>query len=274
MDEARFELSVEGGIERVVCRPEVGGHRTPILFLHGMWHGAWCWRGWQELFAAKGWGSTALSLPGHGASPRIKSVRFSTLQDYLAVLRAEVARFPTPPILIGHSMGGALAQWYLAKVADDLPAVVMVASWTSHSTYAVGTNLHLKRDPWGFITMGLTWSATPLVRSPKWAASLLITESALISPEALHAKLCEESYLVLNQHNPPAWRPGRNVVTPMLWAAGEMDAVISLEGARRSAEFYGADFLGVPVAGHNLMMEASQADTLAKIEAWLSAKTL
>jgi len=274
MGEARFETSVGGGIERVLCRPETPTHRTPILFLHGMWHGAWCWRGWQELFAAKGWASTAISLPGHGGSPKTKSVRFSTMQDYLAVLEAEIARYPTPPILIGHSMGGALAQWRLAKVADDLPAVVAIASWTSHSTYADGTLLHLKRDPWGFMAMGFTWSSTPLVRSPKWAASLLITEGALISPEELHAKLCEESYLVLSQHNPPAWRPKKNVATPMLWVAGEKDAVISLRGARRSAEFYGADFLAVPNAGHNLMMESGQAETAAKIEAWLSAKNL
>jgi alpha-beta hydrolase superfamily lysophospholipase len=225
-------------------------------------------------FAAKGWESAAISLPGHGASPKTKSVRFSTMQDYLAVLKAEITRYGAPPILIGHSMGGALAQWYLAKVADDLPAVATVASWTSHSTYADGTFLHLKRDPWGFMAMGFTWSSTPLVRSPKWVASLLITEGALITPEQLHAKLCEESYLVLSQHNPPAWRPKKGVVTPMLWVAAEKDAVISLKGARQSAEFYGADFLGVPNAGHNLMMEAGEAETAAKIEAWLSAKGL
>jgi pimeloyl-ACP methyl ester carboxylesterase len=60
----------------------------------------------------------------------------------------------------------------------------------------------------------------------------------------------------------------------MLWVAGEKDAVISLKGARRSAEFYGADFLSIPNAGHDLMMESGQAETAAKIEVWLSAKGL
>ncbi len=272
MPEPHFETMALDGIERVICRPATQTHPTPILFQHGMWHAAWCWRDWQMALAERGWKSHAISLPGHGGSERRKSVRFSTMQDYVAVLRTEVGRFETPPILIGHSMGGALVQWYLKKVADDLPAVVLLGSWTSHSTYADGTLPHLKRGPWGFLRMGATLSSTPLVRSPKWAASLLITEGAEITPEELHANLVEESALVLSQHNPPLWRPKADVKTPMLWVAGEKDAVLTLKGARRSARFYGAEFRSIPEAGHNLMMEQNNVQTLEGIETWLSQK--
>ena len=111
------------GIERITYTPRDKRHDTPILMQHGMWHGAWCWAEWQGLLAQQGWESHAISLPGHGASPAQKSVRFSTMGDYLKVLKQEVDRLPHKPILMGHSMGGALAQWYLKKVADDLPAV-------------------------------------------------------------------------------------------------------------------------------------------------------
>lgn len=268
----RQPQSGAGGIERIVVRPEKALHATPILFLHGMWHGAWCWRDWQEILADKGWESHAISLPGHGASPARKSVRFSTMQDYLTVLKAEVERFERPPIVIGHSMGGALVQWHLKKVADDFPAVVLVGSWTAHSTMADGTLGHLKRDPWGFLRMGFTMSSMPLVRSPKWTASLLITEGATLSPAELHGRLCAESGVVLSQHNPPLWSPKRDVASPMLWIAGERDAVITLEGSRRSAAFYGADFLPVAAAGHNLMMEKSYVETANAIDVWLSAR--
>lgn len=43
--------------------------------------------------------------------------------------------------------------------------------------------------------------------------------------------------------------------------------MISLQGAKRSAAFYGAEFLALSNAGHNLMMEANQAETTTKIEA-------
>jgi pimeloyl-ACP methyl ester carboxylesterase len=270
MDEVRFDTTIQNGIERVDCLPVSPSNRPPILFLHGMWHGAWCWREWQALFAGWGWESRSISLPGHGASPPRKSVRFNTMQDYLAVLDEAIADFDAPPILVGHSMGGALAQWRLKRSAPDPPAVVFLASWTSHSTFADGTSLHLRRDPWGFLAMGFTWSTRPLIRSPKRAASMLITEGAVISPEDLHARLCDESYLVLSQHNPPQWSPKREVISPMLWVAGEKDAVVSLKGARKSAAYYGADLMIAPNAGHNLMMEANNVDTARRIEAWLS----
>ena len=259
------------GIERITYTPRDKRHDTPILMQHGMWHGAWCWAEWQGLLAQQGWESHAISLPGHGASPSQKSVRFSTMGDYLKVLKQEVDRLPRKPILMGHSMGGALAQWYLKKVADDLPAVVLVASWTAHSTMGDGALLHLKRDPLGFMLVGLTLSTHPFIRSAERAASMLITEGALHTPEELHEKLCEESALVLNQHNPPLWRPLRSPKTPILWLGAERDAVISQNGARKSAAFYGADFQLIENAGHNLMMEKNYAETAQEIERWLTA---
>lgn len=271
---ATTSLANDAALERVVVRPAKPVHQTPILFVHGMWHAAWCWREWQDLLAAVGWESHAISLPGHGASPTAKPVRSCTMDDYLAALAREVGAFERPPILIGHSMGGALVQWYLKKVADDLPAVVLLASWTAHSTVADGTLGHLRRDPIGFLQMGFTGSPMPLVRSPKWAASLLITEGARLSPEALHARLGEESGKVLGEHNPPRWTPKPNVASPMLWIAAERDAVITLEGARKSAAFYGAELMVVPDSGHDLMLEHSATETARAVDRWLSGRGL
>ena len=114
----------------------------------------------------------------------------------------------------------------------------------------------------------------PLVRSPKWAASLLISDGATLSPEALHARLGEVSGLVLAQYNPPKWKPKPDPATPMLWVTGERDAVITLKGSRRSAAYYGADFHVVPGAAHNLMMEKSNPETAAYIDRWLTARVL
>src|SRR5262245_60882064 len=70
--------TIEGGIERVVYRPDQPRFSTPILMQHGMWHGAWCWRYWQELLAEWGWESHAFSLPGHAGSPVQRPIRWCT----------------------------------------------------------------------------------------------------------------------------------------------------------------------------------------------------
>lgn len=260
--------TVEDGVERISYTPRQRKHVTPILMQHGMWHGAWTWQWWQPLFAAWGWESIAVSLPGHGASPAQRKIELCTLDYYLGFLKAEVDRLGQPPVLMGHSMGGALTQWYL-KYCGDLPAAVLVAPWVSHSTMLDGGLRLMSSDPLMLPLTSLAWSATPWVRSPERAARLLITPGAVISPEELFDRLGPESNLVVMQHNPPFWTPPDDVRTPLLWVTGEKDATISVAGAKRSAEFYQAEHIIVPEAGHNLMMEARYRETARSIVEWL-----
>ena len=242
---------------------------------HGMWHGAWCWQHWQELFAQWGWESHAISLPGHAGSPAQRPVYFCTLDYYLRFLKAEIERLPRKPVLIGHSMGGALTQWYLKYVADDLPAAVLVAPWDVRGNFADGGILRwLRLDPLGVLLVSLSGSTWPYIRTPKHAARKLISAQAIYSPEELHTRLGPESAWVMMQHNPPFWHPAKQVSTPLLWLAGEIDAVIAVEAERRSAACYQADFVVVPQAAHNLMMEHNYRETAETIHRWLNNRSI
>jgi pimeloyl-ACP methyl ester carboxylesterase len=272
-DRGAFSIthSVEDGIERIVYTPKKHTHETPILMAHGMWHGAWCWQAWQEYLAGQGWESIAYSLPGHGKSPAQKPITFCTLSYYLAFLRDEINRLPPrKPVLMGHSMGGALSQWYLRHVNDDLPAVVLVAPWVSHSVFADCALPVGKLDPIGCLLTFVTWNTASWVRSPKTAASKLIKTGALLSPEELHKRLGPESALILFQHNPPFWKPADNVRSPMLFLAGEQDTLVPLASLERSAAHYKADFMTICKSGHNLMMEKSRLETAGAIDHWLT----
>ena len=264
--------TVEDGIERIVYTPRHRKHLTPILMQHGMFHGAWTWRWWQPLFAEWGWESVAVSLPGHGASPTQRQIELCTLDYYLGFLKVEVDRLAQPPVLMGHSMGGALTQWYL-KYCGDLPAAVLVAPWLSHSAMLDAPKVMLN-DPLLLPLCSLAWSAAPWVRNPRRAANLFITDDALITPEELYDRLGPESQMVVFQHNPPFWTPADDVRTPLLWITGEKDAVISVPQATRSAAFYQAEHIIVPGAGHNLMMEASYWETARSIVEWLESLEL
>jgi pimeloyl-ACP methyl ester carboxylesterase len=261
--------AVEDGIERIVYTPKQRRFETPLLFQHGMWHGAWCWQPWQELFAGWGWESIAVSLPGHAGSPEQRPIRLCTLDYYLGFLKAEIDRLPLRPVLVGHSMGGALAQWYFRYVGQALPAAVLVAPWVSHNAARDALWLFMKADPLGMLLVAGDWSTSPYVRSPAVAARLLLGKNAAVTPEWLHARLGPESGMITFQHNPPYWRPAEQVNTPILWIAAGEDAVITVDGARRSAAHYGACFLVVPGAGHNLMMEHNQAEVARRAHNWL-----
>jgi len=262
--------TITGGIERIVYTPHTRRFETPIVMQHGMWHGAWCWQGWQALLAEWGWESHAHSLPGHAGSPPQRPIRWCTLGYYAKFLKAEVERMPRKPVLMGHSMGGALAQWIL-KERDDLPAVVLVAPWQSHSMM-VPILRTIGRDPAGFARCSLNLTTTPLVRNPFRAAQMFISEGATLSPQQLHERLGPESLWVLLQYNPPLWRPARQIKTPLLWLAGEADTLIAETAEAKSARHYGAAYEVVPEAGHNVMMEKSWRETAVLIHNWLEER--
>jgi pimeloyl-ACP methyl ester carboxylesterase len=265
---------VEDGIERVTYTPKNRKYETPILMLHGMWHGAWCWENWQETLAKQGWETISFSQPGHAKSTLQRPIFLCTLDYYLSFIRDEIERLPKKPILMGHSMGGALTQWSLKYLGDNFPATVLVAPWVAKNPIKDGGRLFIKLDPMIFPLTMLQLNASSWVRSPELAAKLLITEGAIYSPEALHAKLGNESVLITFQHTPLAWRPPENVQTPMLILAGEKDAVVTVKGLQDSAEHYGAEFHLVPNSGHNLMMEATEAETIEKINHWLEEQAI
>jgi pimeloyl-ACP methyl ester carboxylesterase len=68
--------------------------RTPILFIHGAFGGAWIW---TELFmrhaAKRGRRSAALSVRGHGRSGGRDLLRSATLTDYAKDLRRALTEF-------------------------------------------------------------------------------------------------------------------------------------------------------------------------------------
>ena len=103
-----------------------GGRPAPLVFVHGAWHGAWCWdehlMGW---FAERGYDCHAVSLRGHGSSDNDRSLRATRLDHYVADLASVVDGLDAAPVLVGHSMGGLVVQRYLE--GRDLPGAVLMA---------------------------------------------------------------------------------------------------------------------------------------------------
>ncbi|MFE4974788.1 alpha/beta hydrolase [Kitasatospora sp. NPDC056651] len=104
--------------------------QTPVVLIHGAWFHRSSWEGWAERFTAHGY---AVCVPGWpGEAPSAEQVRRDPgpLRDLgLAALTAHyetvVRSFDDPPVLIGHSAGGLIAQHLLG--ADLGRAAVALA---------------------------------------------------------------------------------------------------------------------------------------------------
>ncbi len=76
----------------------------PIVFVHGAWHGAWCWSALQAELDRRGIASYAIDLPGHGSS----ALPLGDLLADAALVATSIAALDRDVVLVGHSYGGAV----------------------------------------------------------------------------------------------------------------------------------------------------------------------
>ncbi|RIA95871.1 Alpha/Beta hydrolase protein [Glomus cerebriforme] len=105
----------------------------PLLFVHGLYHAAWCWENFLGWFASRGFDCFAVSLRGHGNSTKIESKDSSwTLEQYAEDVSSVVtylyANTLSKPIIIGHAMGGAICQKYLESSFERITSCVLLCS--------------------------------------------------------------------------------------------------------------------------------------------------
>jgi 3-oxoadipate enol-lactonase len=87
---------------------------TPLLFLHGVGGGHHAWEAQLPYFSSLGYPSHAWDQPGYGHSPMIEPYDLEHVSASLARLIESVGE-GEPVVLIGHSMGGLIAQEMYAR---------------------------------------------------------------------------------------------------------------------------------------------------------------
>jgi pimeloyl-ACP methyl ester carboxylesterase len=103
--------------------------KPPILFLHGSFHGAWCWQEhYLPYFVEKGHPCVAFSWRGTGGTPAGEGVtKVKIVEDHCEDLQALLDALPSIlgddddenrllPIVVSHSMGGIIVMKYLDEI--------------------------------------------------------------------------------------------------------------------------------------------------------------
>jgi non-heme chloroperoxidase len=108
-------LRIERWGFRFLRLKQKGGNKVKrtLFMIHGMFCGAWCWEKYKAFFEDKGYECITTTLRYHDLGfnelpdPRLGT---TSLLDYAKDLEDEIRQLPTTPIIVGHSMGGLLAQ--------------------------------------------------------------------------------------------------------------------------------------------------------------------
>ncbi|MCX2928665.1 alpha/beta hydrolase [Mycobacterium sp. CVI_P3] len=242
---------------------------TPLLFVHGAFHGAWCWDDhFLDYFAARGYHALALNLRGHGGSPSPVPINACGVFDYVQDVNAVAASLPVSPVVIGHSMGGFVVQKYLA--AHHAPAGVLVASapprgiapatvrvagrhWrTSLRTRSFRRPLDFFAAP-GVSRATFYHSATP--------EEIVAACTSRLGPESVRVLYRDLLYRHLA-------RPKR-VTTPMLVLGAELDGFFTPREVAATAKAYRTEPVMFPGMGHNMMLERGWEAVAERIDSWL-----
>lgn len=242
-------------ISREPASPVEG--RPPLLFVHGLGHGAWCWdEHWLPEAAAQGWSAHAVSLRGHGGSAGHEDIRRWTFRDYAHDVLQAIIDLPAPPILVGHSMGALIVQRVLERYPAARGAVMVAPAGTPRQGIETGLRLSARKPGKGLRFL----AAQPITLDPD---DLFGDRMDPAEARRHAARQGPESPLAQFQIVLP--RRPRVATCPVLVLGGGDDRLISTWEVARTARHYGTRAHLFRGMGHDLMLDVGWRAPLQRL---------
>lgn len=248
--------------------------RIPVVMIHGAFCGGWVFDGWRDVFEARGFEVHTPTLRYHdrGQNPP-RELGSTDIRDYAADIGEQVASLDSAPILIGHSMGGLIAQMVAAK--QEVRAAVLLA--TSAPWGVLPSTPFEIASSQALYLAGEFWKKR--LRPTQWIAAANALD--LLPPEerdAVFERFVPESGLATFEVMQWAMDfaratrvDPRDVTCPILCIVGARDRVNPPATVRRVAGRYGgrAQFEELPDHSHWLVGEPGWENVAARAISWL-----
>jgi len=258
-----------GRLEVISRRASTPARKPPLLFVHGAFAGAWCWDEYfLSWFAERGYDAHAMSLRGHGGSVGRDVLNDSSIADYVEDVRSVIADLPSPPVLIGHSMGGFIVQKLLEREAPT--GAVLMASVPPRGLAGPGLSLAVWNPAAAFSlgsiqSMGQAWAAPDVMQETLFSSAVGTAQAfgylARMGPESTRA--------MLDMYGGDLPDPGRRADCPILVVGAAEDALIPSAFVRATARSYDAPHHVFDDIGHLMMLDAGWEAVAEHLHEWL-----
>ncbi|MCP5432326.1 MAG: alpha/beta fold hydrolase [Alphaproteobacteria bacterium] len=250
--------------------------KPPVLMIHGAFVGGWSFERLADHFAARGHEVHAPDLRHHDLGPRGKppaALGTTGVRDYVDDLKAIAARLSGPPILVGHSMGGLLAQ----ILAAEIPAAAAIllapsAPWgvlpSTQFEIAQAQGLYMAGNFWTMPLKPRFWiaAAHALDRMPEAERHAIfarfVPESGRAMFEILHWAMDTSHATMVH---------ARDIECPILVLVGTEDRINHPRTVKRVAQRYGrrASYREFPGMSHWLIAEPGVEIVAHTMTSWL-----
>jgi pimeloyl-ACP methyl ester carboxylesterase len=253
-------------------KPQGPDGPAPVIFVHGAFCGGWAFEHFRTPFETAGHTCLTPDLRGHG--PERRAAAGVSMADYAADIAVLAAEQATPPILIGHSMGGLVAQ--MAACRAPVRALILLAP--SPPWGIAGGSLEEAASALSLYALGPFWLQAV---EPDYAAARLYSFDRMEreARKAAFDRMVPESgramWETLNWWLDPfmTTRVGK-IAAPALAIAGGRDLIHPAFTVRQTAERIGAEVTEFAHMSHWLLAEPGWEavaqtclDWLARVEA-------
>ena len=235
---------------------------TPIVFIHGTNAGPWTMANFAEYFADRGFACHCPAYRHHDPSPSRENaalIKGLSIADYVKDIASFVETLPGRPILVGHSLGGIVAQ----KVASRCMASAVVLLNGSVTWGVLPTTDEERELVKMFISAGAFWEETLLPdfeTMARYGLNKLASDEQQrvfdrLGPES--GRVMFELFLWMFDNNQTTKIDYDAVDCPVLVVSGTDDLAVPPTTSRLIAERYGerATFHEASGYGHYLTLE-------------------
>lgn len=236
-----------------------------LVFVHGAWHGSWCWEQWSAAARQAGFSTASLTLPGHDRPGNPKRI-WTSMRSYIAHVRTVVDAIDGPVVIVGHSMGGYVTQRLLEQAPRNLRGAVLVASVPRRGVAGAAYRL-IRRDAASAVRGLLTADLHQMVKTEaaaRWGFFSPATPTDTV--RECYSRLQNESMLAFFPLTMRFTQPQAATV-PVMVLAAEGDAIFSLRSQRRLAKAFGTTPQLVP-GGHDVMLDIAAEGALHLVLDW------
>ena len=244
-----------------------------IILIHGMWGTPAHMENPASHFRKAGWNVHVPALRHHAPGADLDALAATGVGDYADDLAALASSLDAPPVLLGHSMGGLLAQLVAAR--GKARACVLVTPAAPAGIFCL--------DPAPLISFGAIlllprfWKrALPTNRDGARRVSGKLDEATF---NKIYSAMVPESGKAFREM--ALWFLGKDATTidpedvscPLLVLSGAHDKATPPDMVRDVARFYGdkATHRHYPDHSHGILWEDGWQSVCQDIESWLDA---
>ena len=259
-----------------------------VVFIHGLWLHATSWQPWMELFGDAGYTPLAPGWPGDPDTVEAARAHPDALADHgidevVAHYAGIISELPSPPILVGHSFGGMIAQKLLgqdlavAAVAVDaaqIKGVLPLPLSALRATLPVFKNPANKHRSVSLTADQFRYAFGNAI--PREESDALHARWAIPAPGK---PLFEAAAANFNPHSPAKVDTGNQNRGPLLLVTGGRDHTVPEAVTRATVKQYRhsdavTDLTEFPDRGHSLTIDSGWREVADTALVWLRKQGL